>query len=278
MLLIPHIKPPQAPVVVSYGGGTNSTALLILLKRTGQRPTLIMFADTGDEKPHTYAHLQQMQDWCHVNGFPEITVVRNELPAAIKDKTLYGECYRLGTLPAKTFGYSSCSMKWKVEPQQRYLKKWMAENGIAFVEHYVGFDADEIHRSQKPVPKREYEVNRYPLIEVDWGRDECVAAIDEEGLSRPGKSACFMCPSSRKPEVIWLKRNHPDLYEKAIALEARALAGEGQAPPARVDGLGRHWNWATFAGSDVGAPEVDCGCYDGESEPEPAGCGVEQLW
>lgn len=276
-MLVPHIAPPQAPVVVSYGGGTNSTALLILMKRCGQVPALILFADTGDEKPHTYDHLTRMQDWCRDNGFPPITVVRNELPAAIKDKTLYGECLRKGTLPSKVFGYSSCSVKWKVEPQYRYLKRWMAENGVPFVEHYVGFDADEEHRANKAVPVRGFETARYPLIEADWGRDECVEAIDSEGLPRPGKSACFMCPSSRKPEVIWLKQHHPDLYARAIALESRAINGEGQAPAARVDGLGRRWNWATFAGSDIGAPEVDCGCYDGEGELEPS-CGGEQLW
>ena len=250
-------------IVVSYGGGTNSTALLILMKLLGLRPHLIMFADTGDEKPETYAHLEVMQGWCAANGFPPITRVRNMLPQGVKDGSLFGEVYRLGALPSKTFGYSSCSMKWKVEPQQKYLKAWMDENGCPFVVHYVGFDADEVHRSQKPTPVREYERNEYPLIEAGWGRDECVAAIDAEGLPRPGKSACFMCPSSRKPEVVWLSQKHPVLYAKAVMLERRALAGEGQTPAAEVKGLGRHWNWETLEGTEHGTPEVDCGCYDG---------------
>lgn len=251
------------PIVVSYGMGTNSTALLIGLKERGLRPDLIMAADTGNEKPWTYAHLYVMQAWCADNGFPFIEMVRNELPQGLKDGTLYGECLRLGTLPSKTFGYSTCSMKWKVEPQIRYLKKWLAEHNVPHVLHAIGYDADELHRSQKPTPKREYETNWYPLIEWDWGRDECIAAIDRAGIQRPGKSACFMCPSSKKPEVLLLKQQHPDLYRQAIVLEARALAGEGQAPAAQVDGLGRHWNWQTFAGPDI-SPETDCGCYDGE--------------
>ena len=89
-------------------------------------------------------------------------------------------------------------------------------------------------------------------------------AIARAGLKQPGKSACFMCPSSRKPEVTWLRDTHPALYGRSLEMERRAIAGEGQAPAARVKGLGRHWNWATFAGSDVASPEVDCGCYDGE--------------
>ncbi len=253
-------------IVDSYGGGTNSTAALIGMWERGIRPDLILMADTGDEKPETYEHRDRMQEWLAKVGFPPITMVRNALPQGLIDGSLYNECFRLGTMPSKVFGRSSCSMKWKVEPQLKYLQNWMSEHGLKVVAQAVGYDADEIHRSQKPKPDRSFTKNWYPLIEWDWGRDECVSAIARAGLKQPGKSACFMCPSSRKPEVQWLKQKHPELYSKAIRLEARALAGEGQAPVARVEGLGRHWNWQTFAGSDVAAPEVDCGCYDGEAE------------
>lgn len=260
------------PIIVSYGGGTNSVALLILMKRRGEVPSLIMFADTGDEKPGTYRHLDIMQRWCIANGFPPITVVRNTLPQGVKDGSLYGECLRLGTLPAKVFGRSSCSMKWKVEPQLRYQKAWMSEQGVGFVRHFVGFDAGEEHRANKPATLRavtergKFERTEYPLIEEGWERDECLKAIDEEGLERPGKSACFHCPSSRKPEVRWLRDNHPVLYMKAVAMERRALAGEGRAPVAMVKGLGRHWNWETFDGSDVATPEPCMVCIDGYPE------------
>jgi len=259
------------PIVVSYGGGTNSTAMLIGMKERSMRPDLIMFADTGDEKPETYEHLKTMQMWCVNNGFPPITVVRNELPQGIKDGTLYGECFRLGTLPAKVFGRSSCSLKWKVEPQQRYLKKWMAERDVTKVRNFVGFDFGEIHRSEKPIPERPHLQVEYPLIEWKWARDECVAAIVRAGLKQPGKSACWHCPSSRKPEVKWLAETHPLLYWKAVQMERRALAGEGQAPVANVKGLGRHWNWETFAGSDAASPEPCMSCIDGDEDESPGG-------
>lgn len=255
--------------VFSYGGGTNSSAGLIGMKERGIRPSLIMFADTGNENPRTYKHLGVMQAWCKSVGFPEITVVRNLLPQGVKDGSLFGECVRLGTMPSKVFGRSNCSLKWKVEPQYRYLKKWMAENGIAHVQHFVGYDMDEIHRMEKAErlkPSRPWETDRYLLIEWEWGRDECIEAIDREGLPRPGKSACFMCPSSKKAEVRALRVEHPLLYWQAVGMQNRALAGEGQAPVARVDGLGRHWNWETFDGSDVATPETDCGCYDGTDD------------
>ena len=43
--------------MVSYGGGVNSTALLIGLHQHRIPVDLILFADTGAEHPHTYAYL-----------------------------------------------------------------------------------------------------------------------------------------------------------------------------------------------------------------------------
>ena len=261
------IKSPDGeyyPLVVSYGGGTNSSALLMACKEREIYPDLIMFADTENERPEIYEHLNIMQDWCNKSYFPPITVVRNNLPQGVIDGSLYGECLRLGALPSKTFGYSTCSMKWKVQPQIKHLTEWMRQYNINHVHHAIGYDLDEIHRSEKPKPKKDWETNRYLLIEWGMGRDECIDIIKRHGIKQPGKSACFMCPSSKKYEVLKLKEQHPDLYKAAIILEKRALAGEGQAPAARVAGLGRHWNWETFAGGDSATPDVDCGCYDGE--------------
>ena len=46
--------------MVSYGGGVNSTALLIGLHQHRIPVDLILFADTGAEHPHTYAYLDIM--------------------------------------------------------------------------------------------------------------------------------------------------------------------------------------------------------------------------
>ena len=46
--------------MVSYGGGANSTALLIGLHQHRIPVDLILFADTGAEHPHTYAYLEVM--------------------------------------------------------------------------------------------------------------------------------------------------------------------------------------------------------------------------
>ena len=259
--------------IVSYGGGTNSTAMLVGLHERGERPDAITFADTGGEKPHTYTHIVEVNKWCGRVGFPRVETLSALMPQQVFDGTLEQECLRLGKLPAKAYGFSSCSDKWKMEAQRRYNGRIGAMFGIeqSDIVRLIGFDADEITRVQRgeaAADKRPVK-ERYPLYEWGWGREECMEAIARAGLPQPGKSACFFCPSSKKHEIIQLARDYPALARRALEMERRALAGEGPASATTSKGLGRGFAWANvLAGkvstAEVGMPEVDCGCYDGE--------------
>lgn len=61
--------------IVSFGGGTNSAALLVGLYQHHIPVDLILFADTGAEHPHTYHFIRQMDEWLIAHGMPQITVV-----------------------------------------------------------------------------------------------------------------------------------------------------------------------------------------------------------
>ena len=41
-----------APVILNFGGGVNSTALILEMVARGERFDFVIFADTGGEKPH----------------------------------------------------------------------------------------------------------------------------------------------------------------------------------------------------------------------------------
>lgn len=247
-------------IVASFGGGVNSTAMLIGMHERGERPDLILFADTGGEKPHTYAHVLEMSEWLVAHGMPPITTVRGEQPQQIEDVTLEAECLRRKTLPSIAFGFKTCSQKWKRQPIEKFI-------GGRPHTMLIGFDADELRRAKA------YEGNRYPLIEWDWGRDECIAAIDRAALKQPGKSACFFCPSSKKKEIYELRRQYPELAARAVAMEKNADLTSAK-------GLGRAFSWGDLYEADdrqskmpFGDPlkffpespvQIDCGCYDGE--------------
>ena len=252
--------------VVAYGGGTNSTAMLVLMHETGQRPDHIVFADTGGEKPHTYEHLRVVNEWCKSIGFPEIVTVRKRGRVYVGE-TLEENCLRKSMLPSIAYGFKTCSQKYKVQPQDMYFNNlpeakavWAAGDKIL---KYIGYDADEMRRARDFTDDKYAFV--YPLIAEDWGREECIEAIRRAGLPQPGKSACFFCPSSKKQEILDLKREYPVLFQRALAMEANAELTS-------VKGLGRRFSWREFADkhetqadlfSDAGS-EVPCGCYDGD--------------
>ena len=56
--------------IVSFGGGTNSAALLIGLYKHKIPMDLITFADTGAEHPHTYQFIEIINQWLAEHGIP----------------------------------------------------------------------------------------------------------------------------------------------------------------------------------------------------------------
>jgi hypothetical protein len=243
-------------VVVAYGGGTNSTAMLVHLRRNNIVPGLILFADTGGERPQTYRAIETTSQWCADNGFPPIRTVRY---ATMKgaEVTLEEDCLRRKALPSLAYGWKTCSDRWKQRPQQKAIRAFMREHGFKTVTQMIGFDADEERRMKTNLLR--FITNQYPLIEAGLYRDDCVQLCAEAGLPHV-KSACFFCPSSKKHEILDLKLHNPDLLQRALDMEANAEL-------LTVQGLGRSFNWKRFLNgietSTGQPPEQDCGCYDG---------------
>jgi len=250
--------------IVSYGGGTDSTAMLIECAKRGIKIDLILFADTGGEKPHTYEYIKLFNQWLIDNGMPEITIVK----AIKKDgsiHTLERDCSEQNMLPSLAYGFKSCSQKFKISPQNKYVNNWpktkeylKAGNKII---KFIGYDAGEDRRA-KPYEDDKY-INYYPLVEWDIDRDQCIEIIKDAGLPLPGKSACFFCPSSKPHEVKNLMLQYPDLAKRAIQMEKNADLTS-------IKGLGRNWSWGALLATDdmfndepIHCIEIDCGCYDG---------------
>ena len=97
---------PDCPLVVAYGLGVDSTAMLVELSIRGIRPDLILSADTGGEKPETYRYLDVIQPFLHRVGFPPVTTVRYEPKRAVYS-TLEDQCLHTGTLPSLAYGGKS---------------------------------------------------------------------------------------------------------------------------------------------------------------------------
>jgi hypothetical protein len=252
----------SSPIFVSFGGGVNSTALLVGMHERGIVPSLVLFADTGGERPETLDHVRVMSDLVVGWGFPPVHTVRWEFR---QSETLEQRCLRRHELPSLAYGHAGCSVKFKRQPIERAIRAWCSETVNPYVRsrHAIGIDAGEEHRSADSGLWR-------PLIDWGWDRDDCLAAISRAGIRRPIKSACFFCPASKPAEVLQLASTHPDLARRALRLERLATSAHS------VRGLGRRWSWASlFTDSSSltpNQPEFDflipteppCACFDGD--------------
>lgn len=232
------VSPP--PVVLAYGIGVDSTALLIELESRGEAPDLVISADPGAEKPETYEYQQMIAAWMRARGIP-YEVVRYT-PKRFKHWPPYysilTNVLTNGTLPSISLGRSSCSLKWKVAPQDAFLKTWEpAQQAWARgqkVTRLIGYDSSPAdtrrYEHARHIENKLFEC-RYPLREWGWNRDRCIQRIQEAGVPVPPKSSCFFCGAIRPEEVralpLWCLR-------VIVLIEARA------APRLRtVEGLWR---------------------------------------
>ena len=135
-------------VLVSYGAGTNSTAMLVEMVRRGETVNAITFADTGGERPETYAYVVMFSAWLQERGYPAIETVKK---GGIVE-TLEENCHRMKMLPSVVYGFKSCSLKFKAQPQEKFANNWPpAKDAWKRGEKVVkclGFDADEPHRAK----------------------------------------------------------------------------------------------------------------------------------
>lgn len=259
--------------IVSFGGGTNSTAMLIGMYEKKIPVDLILFADTGAEMPYTYLYINIMNRWLKKHGMPEITVVRN-VDRYGNRFTLEDECLKSKTLPSIAYGYKKCSLKHKIGPQDKFCNNYQPCIDIwtkdEKVYKYIGYDAGEELRKTNAfahdIQDKKYK-KVYALIDWTWYRENCIRKIQEYKLPLPGKSSCFFCPSMKKSEIKELHRLHPDLLARAIEIERNAKENL-----ITVKGLGRDYSWEDFITGvesqvefcvSYGDGTMPCGCYDG---------------
>ena len=150
-------------IVVSYGGGVNSVALLCWLAQQAYAPRVraIVMANPGSERRGTVRILNEvLPDFLRKHGMPQLTLVDRVTEGAFRPRawrleTLEEECLRIGSLPSVAYGFKKCSAKYKAEPQRWWLERqpwatalWARGEKLT---RTLGYDAGESRRVKKGI-------------------------------------------------------------------------------------------------------------------------------
>lgn len=201
--------------VISYGGGIQSTALILLsIDGVLEKPDAVIFSDTGSEMKSTYDTVNSLEQLCKDH---DINFVRVQMGV------LHEDYIELNILPR--IGNSSCTMNYKIRPIRKWLRKNQDESGIKpYSQLWLGITIDEERRARES--DVQWVENRFPLLELNMTRDDCSNYIKEKYPNlNVSKSGCFHCPYSPKNHWVILRRDHPDLF--SIALDMEKAANEG---------------------------------------------------
>ena len=213
--------------VISYGGGVQSTAMIVLAVQGRIDAQMALFANVGDDSEHP-ATLRFVRDtmfpWCEQRGFPI-----EELYRTRKDGSRYESIWEAQTrsgsrrviIPAFMEGgvptSRVCTSDWKIGTVRRRLQQLGAsKDNPATV--CIGISVDEIERANGRSGHASQRVT-YPLLDLGLRRSDCEQVIRDAGLPVPPKSSCFFCPYHRSSVWAELRRDEPELFRRAQELE-----------------------------------------------------------
>tara|TARA_R100001086_G_scaffold239231_1_gene164508 strand:- start:239 stop:937 length:699 start_codon:yes stop_codon:yes gene_type:complete len=178
------------------------------------KPDVVIHADTGAEMPETVEHIHNwVIPFCEELGI-DFRIVRSHRG------TIYDDYFKAGAIPV--IGFRSCTDNFKIAPQRREIRKIVGQGkrGELLASSWLGITTDE--ESRRTSSDVKWCEITYPLLDIHRvTREDCIDRLNLEGLNVI-KSGCFHCPYAGSNFYRSLRSNHPDLFEKAILLEANA--------------------------------------------------------
>jgi hypothetical protein len=195
-------------------------------------PDCAIFADTGSEPAAIYSHL----DWLTMQlPFPVHRIVAKIGPLGSAVLASHrGDTPRTASPPfftANPHGMlpRQCTKEAKVRPIVAKIRGMLnvpprapVPPGLV-VEQWIGISTDEAHR-MKPA-EQSWIKNRWPLIELDMSRRDCLRWIERAGYPKPVKSACVWCPYHDDAAWQTMKSEQPEDFAVAVAFDAAIRKG-----------------------------------------------------
>lgn len=229
-------EPPDL-TVMAFGGGVQSTALLVMIGLQDDRldgwelPRYAVFADPGSEHERTYAHIWRCAEWADERGV-EVRMTSTErrlVDALLEDQ-------RFASIPAYTLIEGSkgilnrnCTADHKVVPLAREYRRLLVANGTprGKVDVWMGISLDEIQRVKPSGSKWQRRV--HPLIDLGMRRGDCLNYLAASGWPDVPKSACVFCPFHSASAWVELAREDGAAWAEVVRVDEaiRDMNGRG---------------------------------------------------
>ena len=218
--------------ICGISGGKDSSALAVYLR--DRVPEMeYFFCDTGAELPETYEYLTRLE------------VILGKPIARLNAKRGFDHWFEVfrGTLPSPQMRW--CTKNMKIKP----IEEWIGE---ALAYSYVAIRADEANRKGYISTKSNIQT-RFPFIEDGIDRERVMKILENAGIGLPGyyewrtRSGCYFCFYQRKAEWIGLAERHPELFDRAVAIERKVLRDvgiDGDADFSDQAMRGRQYTWS----------------------------------
>lgn len=207
--------------IVSFSGGKDSTAMLLMMLERGMKIDYILWCDTGMEFPGMYDHIEKVDKYINDKYGKSVTRLHSGHTFEWGLAEIIRTQGKRAGLPG--YGWPSAKIRWctsmlKREPVQEFMKVHGLHKGNT--KNYIGIAADE--------PKRVHD-DIYPLFE--WGITEAQAldfcysrGFDWGGLYKDRtRLSCWICPLQTVQSLKLLYRDFPELWTELRRLNDRVL-------------------------------------------------------
>lgn len=114
-----------------------------------------------------------------------------------------------------------CTNEYKIMPIKKGVRNWLGYFKGQRVKEKVfmwkGISTDEIQRMD--MSRDKWIEYRYPLIELDMNRENCLQWMELKGYPRPPKSSCIGCPFHNDAMWLDMKKNDPESWQDAVEID-----------------------------------------------------------